>query len=162
VTLLFALPFVALLLWAAACDIARMEIPNRISILLAWLYPPLAYLAGVEPVAIGLHILLGAAALAIGFILFNLGVFGGGDAKVIAGAVVWTGLPALSPFLLATCLAGGVLAAGLLLTRRFVQPAPHRPAFLNKLLDRQTGAPYAVAIAVGGFVAAPNLPLLSA
>ena len=156
-----ACPFIALLLWAAACDIARMEIPNRISVFLVLAYPPIAYLAGVPAIEIGLHLLCGLAALGVGFVLFNFNIFGGGDAKVIAGAVVWTGLGALQPFLLVTCLAGGALALLLIVARRLLQPAPHRPAFLNKLLDRQTGAPYAVAIAVGGIFSAPNLPLLS-
>lgn len=161
-TAALVLPFLALLMWAAACDIARMEIPNRISVLLALSYPPIAYLAGAPLDQIGWHLLYGAAALAIGFIMFQLSIFGGGDAKVLAGSVVWTGLGALQPFLLVTCLAGGGLALLLILARRLLKPAPHRPAFLNKLLDRNTGAPYAVAIAIGGIYAAPALPLLSA
>lgn len=160
--LALTLPFLGMLLWAAACDIARMEIPNRISVLLALSYPPIALLAGIPPVEIGMSLLLGLASLAIGYVLFNFGVFGGGDAKVLAAAAIWTGLAGLGPFLYATCIAGGALSALLIIARRVVQPAPSRPAFINRLLDRNTGAPYAVAIAIGGLIVAPKLPVLGA
>lgn len=152
--------FVALLAWAAACDIARMEIPNRISILLAALYPPLALWAGVPLEAIGLHLALGGAALAGGYLLFQLNVFGGGDAKILAAALIWTGAGGAMPLLLWTALAGGLLSLILILARRMAAPAPAHPAFLNRLLDPEVGAPYVVAIAAGGLAALPHLPIL--
>lgn len=151
--------FIALLVWAAGCDIARMEIPNRISVLLAALYPPLAYAAGAPLEAIGLHLAVGAAALAGGYLLFHLNVFGGGDAKILASTLVWTGTGAAIPLLFWTALAGGLLSLTLIVARRLSAPAPAHPAFLNRLLDPQTGAPYVVAIAVGGLAALPHLPI---
>lgn len=154
--------FAALLMWAAACDVSRMEIPNRISVLLAASYPPLAWAAGVPLPEIGLHLACGLAALAVCFILFQAGVFGGGDAKILAAAIVWTGLGALTPFLLATCLFGGVLTLAILAARRLAQPKPAFPEFLNRLLQPDNGSPYVVAIAAAGFFVAPQLPLLLA
>lgn len=151
--------FLGLLLWAAACDVATMEIPNRISVLLAGLYPVLALAFGAAPAAIGVHLAFGAAALAAAYVLFQLNVFGGGDAKVLAAAAVWTGPEAFAPFVLAVAVAGGVLAGGLLLARRLMRPREDRPAFLNRLLDPSVGAPYAVAIAAGGALASGALSL---
>ncbi len=152
--------FVALLLWAAGCDIARMEIPNRISILLAALYLPLALAAGMPLASIGLHYGLGAGALLVCYALFQLNLFGGGDAKILAAAVIWTGASALSPLLLWTALSGGALSLGLIIARRATAPAPVYPAFLNRLLTPEIGAPYVVAIAAGGLAALPHLPIL--
>lgn len=56
-------------------------------------------------------------------------------------------------------LAGGVLAAGMLLARRALPAGVARPAFLKRLLDRENGIPFAVAIAIGALVATPEMPL---
>lgn len=153
--------FLGLLFWAAGCDIARMEIPNRISVLLACAYLPLALAAGQSLGAIGLHYAIGALALALTYLLFRLNVFGGGDAKTLAAMSVWAGIGAMSPLLFWTALAGGLLSLSLILMRRMAAPAAGLPAFLNRLLDREVGAPYVVAIAVGGCAALPHLPILN-
>ncbi len=73
--------------------------------------------------------------------MFMLGVFGGGDAKVLAAATVWTGLsPALSQFLLWTCIAGGVLAALAIVSRKRLKPAPSLPGFVNTFLGENAPA----------------------
>ena len=46
------------------------------------------------------------------------GVMGGGDGKLIAAAVLWTGPETIMPFLLLVALMGGVLALIILLYRR--------------------------------------------
>jgi prepilin peptidase CpaA len=159
--LIAACAFLGLLIWAAGCDIARMEIPNRISVLLVVLYAPFALAVGAPFGAIGLHLAIGAAALLGGYVLFQLNVFGGGDAKILAAAMVWTGLGAAIPFLYWTALAGGLLSLTLIIARRTVSPSPAHPAFLSRLLNREIGAPYVVAIAAGGLAALPHLPILN-
>jgi prepilin peptidase CpaA len=136
-----------------------MTIPNWVSIAAALLFPPVAFAAGIEPSQIGLHLLVGVGAFALGFGLFSFGVLGGGDVKVIAAATVWTGVAALSSFAFAMTLAGGVLAAVLLLARKAAKPAEGRPAFLARLLDPARGIPYAVAIAVGVVFSLPAQPV---
>jgi prepilin peptidase CpaA len=148
-----------LFVWAAASDIATMTIPNRISILAALAFLPAAFAVGLHWQAILWHVALGALVFGIGFFLFNLGVLGGGDVKLFSAAAVWTGLPAILPFLSVTFIAGGVLAAGMLAMRRFVQPAPHLPAFLNRLSDRSRGVPYAIAIAIGALATGLQWPV---
>lgn len=154
--------FFGLVLFAALSDVATMTIPNWVSIAAAALFPFAAWLAGLPASVIGLHLVVGVVAFLFGFGLFSLGILGGGDVKVIAAVSVWTGLSALSPFAFAMTVAGGVLALLLLLARRTVAPANGRPGFLNRLLDKERGIPYAVAIAVGVLVAAPALPVMRA
>lgn len=151
--------FAGLLVAAACSDVATMTIPNWISIALAVLFAPAAFFAGMSLPDIGWHIGFGAAILAIGFALFQFGVLGGGDAKLIAAAAVWTGAAAFGPFALWTAVAGGLLALVLLVTRMRVKPDETRPAFVNRLLRPRGGVPYGVAIMLGGVAALQTLPL---
>jgi len=145
--------FAGLLLFAAASDIATMKIPNWISIAMAASYPILALISGASWMTIGLHAGFGVLMLIVCFALFQFGVFGGGDAKLIAAAAVWTGVETFAPFLLWTALAGGLLALTLMMARQAITPNETRPAFVNRLLRPKGGVPYGVAIAVGGFAA---------
>ncbi len=151
--------FAGLLLWAAVCDLATMEIPNRISILMAALYPVAAFACGQNVATIGVHLVTGLIALAVCFALFQLGVFGGGDAKVIAAASIWTGPVLLPLFLLWTALAGGALAAATLGARAAFKPADGRSAAINRLLSPDRGVPYAVAIQAGAMMVLGDAPL---
>jgi prepilin peptidase CpaA len=150
--------FMGLLLIAAANDIASMTIPNWVSVFLALSFPFFAYWLDFSFFDILWHFVFGAFVLALGIGLFSAGFLGGGDVKVLAAAAVWTGLDGFAAFLTATLLAGGGLAVILLAARRLAEPHDDRPAFLNRLLDPGNGAPYAVAIAVGGLMALPALP----
>ena len=151
--------FAALLLWAAACDLASMEIPNRISIIMAGIYPFMALICHLSLAQIGLHLATGAGALVLCYILFSIGVFGGGDAKVLAAAAVWTGPAVFLPFLLCTAIAGGVLTAGIAGARAALRPADSRPSYMNRLLQPGGGIPYAIAIAAGGLGVLWHLPI---
>ncbi len=158
---LFALAaFAGLLVYAACSDMARLIIPNWVSIALVAIYPIAALIAGAPLMDIGLHILFGLGVLAIGFVLFQFNVLGGGDAKLLAAASVWTGLAAIVPFVVWTAVAGGVLALALL-TARQLMPAGTYPALVDHLLKKQNGIPYGVAIMIGGLLAIPSLPYVS-
>lgn len=159
---LFVLAFAGLVLFAAGSDIASMLIPNWVSIALAALFPLAALAAGMSWAEIGLHVGVGVLVFIAGFILFSIGVLGGGDVKVIAAVSLWTGAAALSPFAFWTTAAGGVLGLVVLMTRKRLAPADGRPEFLNRLLTPTKGIPYAVAIAVGAIVSLPAQPVVQA
>jgi prepilin peptidase CpaA len=148
-----------LVLYAAFSDIATMTIPNWVSIVIALAFPIAALFAGMPAAQIGLHIACGVAIFVVGFGLFHFGVLGGGDVKVFTAVAVWTGFASLAQFLSITFLAGGVLALFMLALRRFFSPGPKTPAFLNRLLDKARGVPYAVAIAAGSIASALSWPL---
>jgi prepilin peptidase CpaA len=154
--------FAGLLIYAACSDIARMIIPNWVSIALLVSFPIFALATGMQLSEIGWHLLFGLAILAIGFVLFAFNIFGGGDAKLLAGAAVWTGITAFMPLLYWTLVAGGVMALVLVAARQFVPQAEGYPRFVNHLLKKQNGIPYGVAIMVGGLVALPALPFVLA
>lgn len=163
--MLEALPlaiFAAFLIFAACSDVATMKIPNWVSIALAALFPVVALSTGMPLAEIGWHLLFGAAVLLIGFMLFQVGMMGGGDAKLIAAAALWTGVMGFLPFLMWTFVAGGFLALILLVTRKIVKPDEERPAFVNRLLKPRGGIPYGVAIMTGGLLALEALPFAAA
>jgi prepilin peptidase CpaA len=159
--LLPVLPFVGLLLVAAFTDLTTMQIPNWVSVALAALFPLTAFAVGMPLVQIGFHFLFGAVVLAICFALFQFNIVGGGDAKLIAAAAVWTGLTAFAPFAVWTSIAGGALALALLVARNFFAQAETRPAFVNRLLKPRGGVPYGVAIMTGGLMVLGALPFMT-
>jgi prepilin peptidase CpaA len=154
--------FAGLLIYAACSDIASLTIPNWVSIALAALFVPLALILHMPLGQIGVHLLFGFALLAVGFFLFQANIIGGGDAKLLAGAAVWTGFPAFITFLFWTALAGGVIALALLGARKWIARAESRPAFVNRLLTPESGVPYGVAIMLGGLAVLPALPFAHA
>lgn len=152
----------ALLVAAAFWDLATMTIPNWLSLTVAALFPVAAVAAGLPWWVIAFNIGFGLAALLGCFFLFNANVLGGGDAKLIPAAAMWTGAAGFAPFAIVMTLCGGLLALVLLVLRRLMKPAEGQPAFLNRLLDRKRGAPYGVAIAAGAIFALMQTPFVNA
>jgi prepilin peptidase CpaA len=150
--------FASLLVYAACTDVASLTIPNWVSIALAALFVPIALLTHMPLNEIGVHLLFGFGLLAVGFFLFQANIIGGGDAKLLAGAAVWTGFTAFLPFIVWTTMAGGVVALALLSARQWVVPTAALPGFVNRLLTPKSGVPYGVAIMMGGLMALPSLP----
>ena len=74
--------------------------------------------------------------------------------------MLWVGLAGMTSFVFWMALAGGLLGIVLIVLRRMkLNPTKE---WSKRLLAPETGAPYAVAIAIGGLVAMPNSPLLAA
>lgn len=153
-SLVLALIFLALIVISVATDLHRMIIPNWLNASVALLFLPAAFVAGFTWTEIGVHVGAGAIAFAVCMALFYGGIFGGGDAKLIPGVVMWTGMAGLMPFLFWMALAGGVLGVVLLAARRIVN------AGNIMILQKSSGVPYAVAIAVGVVAAVPASRLL--
>jgi len=162
IDLLAVAAFAGLLLFAAAADIARYAIPNWVSLALTGVFVIAALFAQAPLAQVGAHLAFGFGVLVVGFFLFQAGVFGGGDAKLLAATAVWTGFAAFPPFLFWTALAGGALALALLAARQLVKQGDAQPPFVNQLLTKAAGIPYGAAIMVGGLIAIPSLPLFTA
>ena len=156
--------FAALVVVAALKDASSYTIPNWISLALALLFAPSALAAGLGPAQIGVCALVGVGMLVLGVAMFTAGWLGGGDAKLMAAASLWIGLPGLAPFALYTGLAGGVLALGLLALRSdWVRPfAAVGPAWISRLATPGAATPYGVAIAIGALAAFPAGLMMSA
>jgi prepilin peptidase CpaA len=154
--LVLILPFILCL--AAIWDVRTYTIPNRLSVILIISFIPVALVAGLPASVVGSHFAVGLAVLIAGFALFSFGVFGGGDAKLLAAASVWFGSAMVLPFILAVAMVGGLLATVLVLVRAVPMPATlARYGWAEKLYDRKSGIPYGVAIAAGGLVVFPKV-----
>lgn len=148
----FAFP--ALLAVAAAGDLARRRIDDRLNLALALLYPPAALAADADAAEIAWRLGAGACVLAAGLVLAARGLLGGGDAKLLAAAACWTGFPALPAFLTAAALAGGVMALALLAVRRL---ARRRLSETSRPDPGREEMPYGPAIAMGGLAVWPGV-----
>jgi len=156
-TVLAIAVFAGLLIFAACHDVARLLIPNWVSIALAGSFPLFALAHGLAPADIGIHLAFGLAILAVGFFLFNANIIGGGDAKLLAAAATWTGFTAFTPLIFWMAISGGVMALVLMRARKWVPYVEGAPEFVNKLLIRGGGIPYGVAIMIGGLASIPSL-----
>lgn len=152
------------LMYAAAKDLARYEIPNWISVVIVADYLVAALVGQVDPLVIVSHLSAGAVMMLFGALLFYKGVFGGGDAKLIAASAVWTGWETLLPFVILVAIMGGVFALMVVVIRKwrinereFVKRI--RIEWLRKLCAAEKGLPYGVAIAAGGIFLLNRIPL---
>ena len=141
-----SLAALALLVAAATTDALDRRIPNTLSVGLALV--GLARIAldlatGGAALPVAADLAAAAAVFALGATGFRFGLIGGGDVKLLAAPSQRAA--ALLPFLMATALAGGLLAV----------------AFLVVALLRRDGAgpggkvalPYGIAIAAGAILA---------
>ena len=146
-----------LLVATAIQDVRHLTIPNRYCLAIALLYPVfvLTSVHGVDWVD-GARI--GAASLAIGFLLFVMRLAGAGDVKFFVAISLWAGSTLIVEFVMITALVGGVIAAAMLIHRHLTAPAKPRPSvawparvfasinvFLGSLLAER---PHAVAASV--------------
>ena len=122
IQLIAAAATMILLIAAAASDITRYRIPNVIVYAIVAAFAVGAIFNFAWP-AIVWPVLAGVAMFLLGAGLFALGMFGGGDVKLIAAMALWTGFADLPRFLLIMSAAGGLIGLVLLLKRRRQQPA---------------------------------------
>jgi prepilin peptidase CpaA len=154
--------FPVLAIAAALKDLTSYTIPNGISLALIAAFLVLAAASGLPLPGLGVHLLVGVLALAVGMALFALGWVGGGDAKLMAACCLWLGWPATQEFLFDTVVAGGIFAV-MLLTLRAPMIRLHMPAtggWFGRLAAPGEPAPYGVAIAIGALLAFPATDLI--
>ena len=157
---LFAFAFLALCVYAALRDIETLTITNGLNALIAFLFVPAIILAAPGWDVAGGHLSAGAIAFIVSVLLFMLGAFGGGDAKMIPGVMLWLGPEATPTFIAVMAVAGGGLALLVMIARRFV-PETAAPGFAHETLQAGKGVPYGVAIAAGAIACMPYSPLLA-
>lgn len=139
--------FIVLMAIAAIQDILSYTISNWISLMAALVFCVFAVLTRMPLENLIMHFATGAIVLVFGFVLFAMGVFGGGDAKLFAAASMWFAWPGVLSFAFYTAVAGGVLAVVILLGRQIQFKTP--PKYIGHLLNKQAGIPYGVALFVG-------------
>ena len=148
-----------LLIIAAVGDVVSLRIPNWLTILIAVLFIPMALLTGMPAQEFGMHILAGALLFGFGFIFFQFGLFGGGDAKLMAAAGLWFGTAQTLPFLFWTAVAGGLLAAVLgtysmvMMSWEIHERVESENSWRAKFNSLKPNIPYGLAFAIGGIIA---------
>lgn len=154
-SILFLLPGVVA--FAAAMDLFTLTIPNRVSVVMALAFFPLAWLAGIGWVAVADHLAAGTAVLLLGIGLFALGWFGGGDAKLLAAIALWLGTDNLVAYFLYVAVAGGVLAILFGIVRQV--PLPRQllgEQWALRLHRPGGGIPYGIALSAGALLVYPQ------
>ncbi len=141
---------------AAVSDLRHRSIPNLLTGGMAVIGVVLC-LTGSGVVGVGPALLAGVVALVIGVLLQVARLIGGGDAKLFAALAIWIGPRGSVDAVLATAIAGGVLA--LFFLRRFspvggtVETQSALPLMSRLQLDEGRDferVPYGVAVAAGG------------
>lgn len=162
-TLALILPLLAVLAHVAWTDLAERRIANR-AVLAVFALLPLELLLLGRPQPWWSGPAAGALVLAVGLSAWRSGLVGGGDVKLAAALAALVGLSGLAEFLLVTALAGGLLAAAMLLAFRLApplaglaarllpQPMAGRLAglLLSDPAGRPASVPYGLALAAGG------------
>lgn len=133
--------FAALLLAAAASDVARWRIPNGLCVALALAALTLAFPQSAHDALSRGGSFLAVSAVAL--VLYLRGGLGGGDVKLMAAAALWMPLSTLPVFALALGLAGGVQALATLALRRLAPAGPDAAPARRRM-------PYGLSIATAG------------
>ncbi len=148
-----------LLIIAAAGDVVSLRIPNWLTIATAVLFLPMAFLTGMPLSEFATHMLAGGILFVAGFIFFQFGLFGGGDAKLMAAAGLWFGTSQTLPFLFVTALAGGALAfvvgvwSMMLMSWEIHGNGQGLGEFGKQIREMKPNVPYGLAFAIGGILA---------
>ncbi|MCA6122769.1 prepilin peptidase [Bradyrhizobium sp. WSM 1704] len=147
---------ILLLLYVATIDIATRLIRNEICLALA-LLGIVGQLA--SPMLLAQSLIVAAILLMLLFVIYQRGMIGGGDVKLLVALAIGLPLSGVIELLGATALAGGVLAAVHLMMRRLPYPrlAPAGSSLVRRVYAverwrhlRHAPLPYGVAIACGG------------
>lgn len=149
--------FPTLMVFAAFSDLFTMTIPNRVSLILVFVYFALAAYLPLPWNTLLMHVSCGLAVLALTFGMFQFGWVGGGDAKLASATALWLGWENLLDYGLVASLAGGVLTVVIMMMRW--NDLPKRLlsiGFVARLAEKTNGVPYGIALAIGGLIVYPQ------
>lgn len=146
--------FPLLMMLGATADVLTRRIPNLLILVMLLTFPPLAWAAGMGAGQLALHAGTAFGMLALGFVFFSFGLFGGGDAKFLAAAALWLGPEGLVPFVVLTVLAGGLLSLAVMAWTAVSIDAELRGSqLIGRLGWLRPKVPYGYAIAAGALLA---------
>jgi prepilin peptidase CpaA len=149
--------FPLLMIVAGAGDALSLRIPNWLTLTIFAAFFPLAFATGMPLAVFGFHVLTAVVLFVVGFMLFSAGLFGGGDAKLLAAAGIWFGSSQALPFLVFTVLAGGALALCVVLWSLISMYWDiHTASWVKKISSLRPKVPYGYAFAIGAIMAFPQ------
>jgi prepilin peptidase CpaA len=150
--------FPALMVFAAFSDLLTLTIPNVISLVLILLYFALSAWIGTPLFVITLHVCCGLVVLARSFVLFEMGIIGGGDAKLASATALWLGFENLMDYAVAFSFIGGGLAMAIISLRWHTHADQGQSvSLLGRLADKAVNRmPYGVALGIAGMLLYPH------
>lgn len=151
---LAVLALMAALIAAALSDASTYLIPNRYSAAIAVAF--VIYAIGKPATFWFAGLGMAALMMTLGALLFARGALGGGDVKLLAASALWAGLDQAALLLVATALAGGVLAFAQLMPLHYFLPARPEGASVSAgwRSKLHQPVPFGIAIAFGGICVA--------
>jgi len=153
--------YIVLVLYGAWSDARSLRIPNWVSLALLALFIPTALVAGLALESVAWHLACGVAVLILGIVLFAFGLFGGGDAKLLAACALWVGWPEVTWLIGAVILVGGVLSILVILLRKGLGLWPDWLVNAAKgLFEPGKAVPYGIAITAGALLVLPRMDVL--
>jgi len=153
--------YIALVLYGAWSDARTLRIPNWVSLALLAAFFPTAIVAGMPLENMAWHLACGVAVLVAGIALFAFGLFGGGDAKLLAACALWVGWPEVTWLIGAVILVGGVLSILVILLRKGLGLWPNWLVNAAKgLFEPGKAVPYGIAITTGALLVLPRMDML--
>ena len=147
--------FLLAMVFAAIRDLAAWSLPNWLNLGVALGYFLWAWATGAGWVAVGWSVVAGVLVLGVGYLLFELRLWGAGDGKMAAAVALWIGFNLeLFRFFLVVSLAGGLLAV-IALAIHAATGRPQLPPGDPNVAAAQRNplkakARYGAAIAIGG------------
>lgn len=153
--------FIVLMCYGAWTDARALRIPNAVSLSLLAIFLPMSVVAGIGMEALAWHLGTGVLVLTVGFALFAFGLFGGGDAKLMAAAAVWIGWEQVLYFAIAVVLVGGVLSLAVIVLRKGLGLWPDwLVQSAAGLFTPNKAIPYGIAITAGALITVPRMDVL--
>lgn len=156
------LSFPVAMTFAAANDLFTMRIPNKISLAIIAAFFVAAIMARLNLEMTGLHLACGAGVLVFSFVLFQMNMLGGGDAKLMAASAVWMGVDQILFFIAYLTIFGGILALAIVFYRRYIPATALPQGWATRLHVQGTGIPYGIAISAAALMLYPQTPLFQA
>ncbi len=156
---LFVTGFVFLVIYAMVSDARHLTIPNWVAgslIVLFFLHIPFSKYS--TPVLH--HLLVALGVFAVGFFLFSVRWFAGGDVKLMTAVALWAGPSQILPLVALTALLGAMLAVGILAAtylsdKGFFDPISQHLDWLVPRWARRGLCPYGLAIGSAALMTIP-------
>lgn len=160
-TLVIQFLFIVLVVYAIISDVTKLVIPNWLSLSLLLLFCVYCILNSPN-ISLSKSLAVAGMVFAVAAILFNFGVLGGGDVKIVTVLSLWVGPENIINFIILVNIIGAALGITVIKSSYFSR---YYPALLekNKALAKiddwrsKRICPYGIAIGSAALIVAPAL-----
>lgn len=138
----------------ASCvsDVKSLRIPNAYVVAILLAFVPAFLIAPEQFGAWWEHLGAFAAIFAITYVMFAVGMIGGGDAKLGSALALWVGLKGLMAYVFYMAVVGGVLGLfSLLLKKKKPFTKPKKGSWVATVQDGGNAVPYGIALSIGAW-----------